>query len=69
MIATRRLAQLVSSIAFLGTITPAVLFAFGTMTLDQVKLWTLVATGVWYVATPVWMDRPAEDTRQTMEHA
>lgn len=36
---------------------PAFLFLAGTLTLDSVKLAMLVATIVWYVTTPFWMEK------------
>lgn len=54
---TIRFAQLVSLFGFLGTLAPAALYAFGYVSLDQVKLGMLAATVAWFVATPVWMDR------------
>ena len=42
--------------ALAGTIMPAVLFFFGRVDLDAVKLWMLVATAVWLVVTPVWLE-------------
>ena len=50
-------ARLVSLAALAGTIVPPVLFFTGHMDLDAMKLWMLVATVAWFVATPVWMDR------------
>jgi hypothetical protein len=54
------IARLVSGLALVGTILPPLLFFADRMALDQVKWWMLVATIVWFVATPFWMDR-AED--------
>ena len=51
-------ARLVSLAALAGTIVPPVLFFTGHMDLDAMKLWMLVATVAWFVATPLWMDRP-----------
>ncbi len=55
----RRIAQIVSAIALVGTIAPAVLYAAGGLPLTPMKAWMLVATAVWFVATPVWMGRKA----------
>lgn len=54
----RRLLQVVSWLALVSTIAPAVLFTLGRITLDQSKLALLVATVAWFVATPLWMGRP-----------
>ena len=50
-------ARILSWIALAGTIVPSVLFFYGRATLDQTKLWMLVATVVWFATAPVWMDR------------
>jgi hypothetical protein len=55
----RRLLQAISWIAFAATIAPSVLFLAGQLTLDQTKLIMLVATIVWFSATPLWMGRNA----------
>ena len=36
---------------------PPLLFFAGRLDLPQVKLWMLVATVLWFVATPFWMER------------
>jgi len=53
----KTVARIISMVALLGTIAPAVLFFLGYMGLDATKLWMLVATVVWFAATPIWMDR------------
>jgi hypothetical protein len=53
----RLAAQIVSGLALVGTILPAVLFVNGGLELPQVKAWMLAATAVWFVATPLWMER------------
>jgi hypothetical protein len=54
------LARLVSWLALAGSIVPALLFVKDRMTLDQAKLWMLVATVAWFVSAPLWMERKAE---------
>jgi hypothetical protein len=57
----RRVAQVVSLIALVATIAPAILYFTQTIELDTTKLATNIATLVWFVATPLWMGRrPAE---------
>jgi hypothetical protein len=51
-------ARFVSFVALVGTIVPPLLFFAGRMNLDATKGWMLAATVVWFVATPLWMDRP-----------
>jgi hypothetical protein len=55
----RRIAQIVSAIALVGTVAPAVLYVGGGLPLAPMKAWMLVATVVWFVATPAWMGRKA----------
>lgn len=50
-------ARVVSWLALAGTIAPAILYAGGQVTLDQTKMWMLVATVVWFAAAPLWMGR------------
>jgi len=50
-------AKVVSLVALVGTIAPPLLFFAGRIDLDATKQWMLVATVVWFVATPIWMDR------------
>jgi hypothetical protein len=56
----RTLAKAVSGLALVGTLAPTILFMSGSMNLSQMKTWMLVATVVWFIATPVWMDRKSE---------
>jgi len=63
----RRLFQIISWIAFGVTILPSILFFAGKMDLDQVKLWMLVATVAWFVATPLWMGREKPGTAAPQE--
>ncbi len=63
----RPASQLLSLLSFVGTIVPAVLYVYGLLNLDQTKSWTLVATVVWFAATPCWMDRPAEKANASKE--
>ena len=51
----KTIAVTASVIALAGTILPAGLFMVGRLDLDAVKLWMLVSTVIWFVATPVWM--------------
>ena len=51
----KTIAVAASVLALAGTILPAALFMSGRLELDAVKLWMLVATVVWFVATPVWL--------------
>ena len=56
----RTLAQIISWLALAGSILPALLFYVDRMALSEVKLWMLISTAVWFVATPLWMERKVE---------
>lgn len=63
----RRLLQLISWIALLGTVGPSALYVAGTMQLPQAKVVMLISTVAWFTSTPFWMGRPPEtpDTKET----
>ncbi len=50
-------AQIVSLLALAATIVPCLLYFFGAIGLDAVKLTALIGTIVWFIATPFWMGR------------
>jgi hypothetical protein len=56
----KRTYQVVSAVALVATIAPAILFLRGVIELDQAKLVMLVATVAWFVATPLWMGKPSK---------
>ncbi|QEG37668.1 hypothetical protein [Bythopirellula goksoeyrii] len=56
----RKLLQLVSAAALIATIVPSVMFLTGSLDLSQTKLAMLIATIVWFIATPLWMGQPPE---------
>ena len=47
------LAKIISSLALIGTILPAALFLIDRITLDQAKLWMLMATVGWFASAPL----------------
>jgi len=53
----RKLLQLLSVVALIATLVPAVLFMNDTIDLDKVKTLMTIATFVWFIATPFWMGR------------
>ena len=57
----RRTAQVISWVSLAATILPPLLFFADRLTLETTKLWMLLATVAWFVATPLWMERSAED--------
>ena len=53
----RNILKLISFLALIGVILPSVLFLAGKIGLDDVYRYTLIATAVWFLTTPFWMDR------------
>jgi hypothetical protein len=53
----RRILQLISWLALVGTIGPSILVYYGKMDLSALKTTMLVATVVWFIATSLWMGR------------
>jgi hypothetical protein len=53
----RRVTQIVSALALVGTILPPVLYLGGSLDPAQLKTWMFAATVVWFAATPFWMER------------
>jgi hypothetical protein len=52
----RKALQLVSSLALAGIVVPPMLYFTGGLAHETVKTVTLVATILWFVATPFWMN-------------
>lgn len=57
----RRTLQVVSWLALAGTLLPSCLFVADAMDLDSVKTVMLVSTVVWFVATPLWIERKPDE--------
>ena len=57
----KRIAQIISYVALVATLLPAVLFFADKLDLPSTKLWMLVAALVWFAATPLWMEHKATD--------
>jgi hypothetical protein len=57
----KRIAQIISCLALVATLLPAVLFFADKMELPLAKVWMLGAAVVWFVATPLWMEHKATD--------
>ena len=55
----RKLLQLLSFVALIGTIVPAVMFMNGTIELDMVKTYMTSGAVLWFAVTPFWMGREA----------
>ncbi len=53
----RIILQIVSWLALAFTVLPSILYFMGSMELDTVKWLMLLATIVWFVTTPFWMER------------
>ena len=58
--------QITSWIALAATILPSVLFLADKLDLEQTKWIMLAATLAWFVATPLWMGRKAEQPNETL---
>ena len=56
----RLVLQIISCLALAMTVLPSIVYFSGNMELDRVKLLLLVASVVWFAATPFWMDRKKE---------
>jgi hypothetical protein len=53
----KRITQLLSLIALAATILPAAMYMADRIDLPTVKTTMFMATVVWFIATPLWMDR------------
>ena len=56
-----QLFKLLSLGALVATALPSVLFVTGTISLPAANTTALIATIVWFVATPFWMGQPAHN--------
>jgi hypothetical protein len=57
----KQIARIISMIALVATILPALLFFFDVITHAEVKRWMLVAMAAWYASAPLWMKiKPTE---------
>jgi hypothetical protein len=57
----KRVAQICSCLALVGTLLPAVLFFADQIQQSTAQTWMLAAALVWFVATPFWMEHKASD--------
>jgi hypothetical protein len=55
----KRLAQCLSALALAGTLIPPLLFFADKIELPALKQWMLLATVLWFAATPFWMEHRA----------
>lgn len=61
----KRLAQLGSMVALLGTVGPALLRLYGRMEPDTMRAWMLAGAILWFVTAPLWMEvRDAASTQE-----
>lgn len=51
----KKTARVVSVLALVTTIVPALLFFADRLSLPKVKAWMLVSAVVWYLSAPLWM--------------
>ncbi len=56
--------QLLSLLALGATIVPSVLFFADQMTPGTLKTTMLCAMILWFIVTPMWMDRPSPASRK-----
>ena len=57
----KRLAQILSVVALIGTLIPPCLFFADKLSLPAMQQWLLGATVLWFIATPQWMEHKATD--------
>jgi hypothetical protein len=57
----KRLAQILSGLALLGTLLPPCLFFTGQWELSVMQNWMLAAAAMWFLATPLWMEHKATE--------
>lgn len=50
-------AKIVSFIALVALLLPSILYCFGVASLPATQVIALVATVVWFCASPLWMGR------------
>lgn len=55
----RVILQVLSWVALVMTILPALGFLVGSIELAQVKTYMFLASCLWFIATPLWMGRDA----------
>jgi hypothetical protein len=53
----RLVLKVISGLALVAVIAPSAMFLAGRMELATLKLVMLIATVVWFIATPCWMGR------------
>ena len=53
------LAQIISFVALGATVLAPMLFFYDNLSLPQTQVWLLLSAGVWFLATPFWMEHKA----------
>lgn len=61
----KRFAQVISGVALVGLLLPAILFLTGTLDQETVKELVLYATILWFVSAPYWMLDDEPNSEQT----
>jgi hypothetical protein len=56
----KKVLPIISFAALALLIVPAILFLAGSLPLESMKLLMLIATVVWFVVTPCWMDQKVD---------
>ncbi len=57
----KHLSQIISLLALVGSLAPAICFFAGQCSLPQAKGWMLAATIAWFASVPFWMKHKASD--------
>jgi hypothetical protein len=52
----RKVLQVASFLALVGIVVPPILYFTGELPQDGMKMVTLLATILWFAATPFWMN-------------
>jgi hypothetical protein len=52
----KRLAQILSVVALIGTLIPPCLFFADKLGLPAMQQWLFGATVLWFIVTPLWME-------------
>jgi len=53
----KTISQIISWLALAGVVLPSVLFYLGSLEQESMKGIMLIATIVWFIFTPVWMEK------------
>ncbi len=57
----KMLLKIISYSALIITVIPSIMFLRGAMELDRVKMLMLAGTILWFIVTPFWMGKEAQE--------